>query len=204
MGIGGNELPTPQSLQLRMIHGEREHFLGQPTATMLLQHVNVADITEGCVIRDKAGQADLRRFEWYYLRRQQYPELFALPGHGGPVIRIAWHPDGKRLVSFGITHFDPDRPLQERISEVRGEIKLWDVATRQPLPLRLDGAADKVTRGCLSSDGKLLAGGAVSYRGMLYYRTPSQKLARLNNACGVLEYEVDAAGNTTAKVWEWK
>ena len=46
--------------------------------------------------------------------------------------------------------------------------------------------------------------GAVSDRGILYYRTPSQKLARLNNACGVFEYEVDAAGNTITKVWEWK
>jgi len=55
-----------------------------------------------------------------------------------------------------------------------------------------------------SGTGKLLAGGAVSYRGILYYRTPSQKLARLNNACAVFEYEVDAAGNTTSKVWEWK
>jgi hypothetical protein len=55
-----------------------------------------------------------------------------------------------------------------------------------------------------SGSGKLLPGGAISYRGILYYRTPSQKLARLNNACGVFEYEVDAAGNTTAKVWEWK
>ena len=55
-----------------------------------------------------------------------------------------------------------------------------------------------------SGAGKIVAGGAVSYRGILYYRTSSQKLARLNNACGVFEYEVDAAGNTTAKVWEWK
>ena len=52
--------------------------------------------------------------------------------------------------------------------------------------------------------GKFGPGGAVSYRGMLYYRTASQKLAALNNACGVFEYEVDAAGNTNTKVWEWK
>ena len=55
-----------------------------------------------------------------------------------------------------------------------------------------------------SGAGKLLPRGAVSYRGILYYRTTSQKLACLNNACGVFEYEVDAGGNTTAKVWEWK
>jgi len=52
--------------------------------------------------------------------------------------------------------------------------------------------------------GKFGPGGAVSYRGILYYRTDSQKLARLNNTCGVFEYEVDPAGNTNSKVWEWK
>jgi hypothetical protein len=54
-----------------------------------------------------------------------------------------------------------------------------------------------------SGVGKFGTGGAISYRGMLYYRTPSQSLARLNNACGVFEYEVDPAGSTTTKVWEW-
>lgn len=52
--------------------------------------------------------------------------------------------------------------------------------------------------------GKFGPGGAVSYRGMLFYRTTSQKLAKLNNICGAFEYDVDPAGNTTAKVWEWK
>jgi hypothetical protein len=47
-------------------------------------------------------------------------------------------------------------------------------------------------------------GGSVSYRGMLFFRTTSQKLARMNNACGAFEYEVDAKGNTIAKMWEWK
>ena len=55
-----------------------------------------------------------------------------------------------------------------------------------------------------SGQGKFGPGGAVSYRGMLFYRTTSQKLARLNNMCGAFEYEVDGAGNTSAKVWEWK
>lgn len=52
--------------------------------------------------------------------------------------------------------------------------------------------------------GKFGQGGSVSYRGMLFYRTTSKKLARLNNACGAFEFEVDGAGNTSAKVWEWK
>ncbi len=47
-------------------------------------------------------------------------------------------------------------------------------------------------------------GGSVSYRGMLFFRTTSQKLARLNNACGAFEYEVDPSGATVSKIWEWK
>jgi hypothetical protein len=52
--------------------------------------------------------------------------------------------------------------------------------------------------------GKFGPGGSVSYRGMLFFQTASKKLARLNNACGCFEYEVDPAGNTTSKIWEWK
>src|ERR1700722_12060372 len=51
--------------------------------------------------------------------------------------------------------------------------------------------------------GKFGPGGAVSYRGMLFFRTNSQKIA-LGSGCGAFEYEVDAAGSTTSKVWEWK
>jgi len=46
--------------------------------------------------------------------------------------------------------------------------------------------------------------GSVSYRGMLYYRTDSQKMARMNNMSVAFEFDVDAAGNTSAKFWEWK
>lgn len=52
--------------------------------------------------------------------------------------------------------------------------------------------------------GKFGEGGSVSYRGMLFFKTNSKKLAKLNNACGAFEYEVDAAGNTVSKIWEWK
>lgn len=52
--------------------------------------------------------------------------------------------------------------------------------------------------------GRFGEGGAVSYRGMLFFKTASKKLARLNHACGAFEYEVDAKGDTIAKMWEWK
>jgi|SRR5271166_5849915 len=52
--------------------------------------------------------------------------------------------------------------------------------------------------------GKFGEAGAVSYRGMLFFRTTSQELSHLNNACGAFEYEVDSAGGTVSKIWEWK
>jgi len=55
-----------------------------------------------------------------------------------------------------------------------------------------------------SGQGKFGPGGSVSYRGILYFQTASQKLARLNAAPAVFEYEVDPEGNTRTKMWEWK
>ena len=52
--------------------------------------------------------------------------------------------------------------------------------------------------------GKLLDGGAVSYRGAHYFYSDSPKLSRLNSVAVVFEYEADAEGNTKIKYWEWK
>lgn len=52
--------------------------------------------------------------------------------------------------------------------------------------------------------GTLKKGGAVSYRGAVYYSSSSPRWARLNNVAGVFEYEVDADGNTKGELWEWK
>ena len=82
--------------------------------------------------------------------------------------------------------------------------------------MRPDGSAYGEGQGLLMSQkgevvswkgsglGKIGAGGALSYRGMLYFQTASQELARLNNLCGAFEYEVDPAGATVSKIWEWK
>jgi hypothetical protein len=52
--------------------------------------------------------------------------------------------------------------------------------------------------------GKLKKGGAVSYRGAVYYQSSSPKWSRLNSVAAVFEYEVDGQGNTSSEIWEWK
>lgn len=44
--------------------------------------------------------------------------------------------------------------------------------------------------------GRFGAGGAVSYRGILYFQTASQKLAQLNTAPGVFEYDIPTKLNS--------
>jgi hypothetical protein len=45
----------------------------------------------------------------------------------------------------------------------------------------------------------------IKWRGAIYYRTSSTgKLSFLNNVVGVYEAEMDAEGNFTQKIWEWK
>ena len=108
--------------------------------------------------RPKPGEADLRGFEWNFLHRRQDPGLFMLQAHDGFAASVAWTPDGKRLVSFGKTHPVPGHEGPESFAARRVDVKLWDVATRRQLPLRLDGLTDTLFDGCLSPDGKRLAG----------------------------------------------
>ena len=56
--------------------------------------------------------------------------------------------------------------------------------------------------------GRFTGPGKVSFRGALYFRTPSAteegKLSFLNNIVGVFEYEADEMGNCSSKTWDWK
>lgn len=46
--------------------------------------------------------------------------------------------------------------------------------------------------------------GAVCYRGAVYYQTQSDRWTRLHRVAGVFEFEVDADGNSSDTVTEWR
>jgi hypothetical protein len=122
---------------------------------------------------------------------------------------------GKRIVRRVLSTEPPAAEVSFEDSGTMSGVAVTGFGTYTSV-VRTDGSAYGEGQGVImTADGEMITwkgsglgkfgqGGAVSYRGILYYRTPSQNLARLNNVCGVFEYEVDSSGATTTKVWEWK
>jgi len=52
--------------------------------------------------------------------------------------------------------------------------------------------------------GTIKKGGAISYRGAVYYQSSSARWSRLNSVAAIFEYEVDGQGNCRSQLWEWK
>jgi WD40 repeat protein len=105
--------------------------------------------------RPRPGEADLRGFEWYYLDRLVRGGQLRIDAHPGGVNSVAFMPDGRRLISSGIT--EPRRGIR-LIKGALGAVRLWDAETGRPIPLQLDGPSDKVAEAALSPDGARLAG----------------------------------------------
>ncbi len=78
--------------------------------------------------------------------------------------------------------------------------------------IQADGSLHSLGEGVVATaDGELIAwkglgvgrlgeGGSVAYSGSLSYTTTSQRFAKLNSISGVFQFEVDAQGNTRARV----
>ncbi|MFI5460516.1 MAG: protein kinase [Isosphaerales bacterium] len=102
--------------------------------------------------RPRPGETDLRGFEWHYLRRLFQRDLLTVKAHAGGVTSVAFTPDGKRLVTSGLS-----RTRQKMFDPRPGDVKFWDAATGQPLRVHLSGPADTVGAVALSHDGTHLA-----------------------------------------------
>ena len=124
----------------------------------------------------------------------------------GQGARTAWRAIGTQPITLEVSFEDAGKLLDSD----GGNIGTY---TSSPRP---DGSIEGTGQGVFASpDGAMVSwkgvgvghfgkGGAVSYRGCLIFATSSPAFARLNHVAGVFEFEVDAAGKTQTKMWEWK
>jgi WD40 repeat protein/serine/threonine protein kinase len=117
----------------------------------------------------KAGEPDLRGWEWRYLWRQcRSDELATLGSHDRSVMRVAFSPDGTLLAS----------------SSVDRTVKIWDVTTRKELrTLPHDNTVNGLA---FSPNGKLLATGDEGPEGLIrFWDTATWKVEKtITNGSG--------------------
>lgn len=109
--------------------------------------------------RPRAGETDLRGFEWHYLNRLLHRDMWTAAAHQGPALSVVHAPGGKRIFSAGST---ASAPAMNDSLDTPGEVKLWDAVTGREIPLTLEGSTG-VRRIALSPDGTTLAAACLKH-----------------------------------------
>jgi WD40 repeat protein/tRNA A-37 threonylcarbamoyl transferase component Bud32 len=112
-----------------------ERALHDGNTELMLRHLDAYRPTQ-------PAEADLRGFEWHYLRRQGSMDLRTLRGHTHNVMGVAFDPKGARIVS----------------ASEDGTLKLWDSATGRELRT-LSRDSGNVLCVAFSPDGRSIASG---------------------------------------------
>ncbi len=175
--------------------------LRQARQNAYVAHINLAQrewdnnyASHARELLENADEAEFRGFEWHYLKRHFYPELFTLKGHTGSVIGVSFSPDGKRLASASDDQ----------------TVKLWDTATGQEL-LTLKGHTDSVWGVSFSPDGKRLASASLDETVKLWDAATGQELLTLKghtHSVNGVSFSPDgkrlasASSDQTVKLWD--
>jgi WD40 repeat protein/tRNA A-37 threonylcarbamoyl transferase component Bud32 len=103
--------------------------------------------------------ADLRNWEWHYVKRLISGSLFTLRGHTGYMTSVAFSPDGKRLAGASKGWNNRLEDWDGQMKPTPGEVKVWDAQTGQEL-LALQGHTGAVWSVAFSPDGRRIASGS--------------------------------------------
>lgn len=134
-------------------------------------------------LEPRAGETDLRSFEWYYLWRQLHQDERTLVGHEARLNDLAFSTDGELLASAGgdgvviwrvgawsfvdriqpgvkvnCLRFAPGRPLLVT-GDQNGRVLVWDVSARPARARQIHRSPFPIQALTFSSDGRWLACG---------------------------------------------
>ena len=85
-------------------------------------------------------------------------------------------------------------------AEMRADGTLYGECPNQGVVMTQDGVATFRASGV----GAFTAEGGATFRGVVYFQASAPSLSSLNGVCGVYHWDVDAEGNATWEIWEWK
>ena len=85
-------------------------------------------------------------------------------------------------------------------SDMRADGTLYGECPNQGIVMTQDGVATFRASGV----GAFTAEGGATFRGVVYFQASAPSLSSLNGTCGVYHWDVDAEGNATFDIWEWK
>ena len=85
-------------------------------------------------------------------------------------------------------------------SDMRADGTLYGECPNQGIVMTQDGVATFRASGV----GAFTAEGGATFRGVVYFQASAPSLSSLNGTCGVYHWDVDAEGNATWEIWEWK
>jgi WD40 repeat protein/serine/threonine protein kinase len=143
---------------------ERERQNGYYQRIALAEREGSANNLSGMLRLLDECPADLRGWEWCYLKRLRYTRLSPLRHEGG-VLCAVFSPDGGRIASCGEGRF----------------IRLWDAQTGQELQ-RFCGHEDRVYHLAFSPDGQYLASGSWDGTVKIWHVATGQELHTLRGS----------------------
>jgi len=142
----------------------------------------------------KTSTSTERGFEWYYWQRQMHLELKTLRGHTGPILSVAYSPDGQRIVTGSADH----------------TAMVWDAASRKKL-LTFRGHTKPVKSVAFSPDGQRILTGSWDGTAIVWDTTNGTNLLSLKGHEAAIfsvafstngQRIVTGSQDKTAKVWD--
>lgn len=129
-----------------------------------------------------ACRANLRGWEWQYLKRLCNSELIKITGHSDAVWAVAIDPSGRYLASGGSD----------------AVVRLWDLAQGQSIGV-LRGHTSRIIGVSFSSDGKTIASAAANGTVKVWGTSTGNELAGLSSETGTVQgFALDPLGDRIA------